>query len=88
MYLLDTENTIVRFLCLKNIPFLIKDVYHLIQIINISRSEQNGAHLADDMSEYVFCETNVYIINLIQIALKFVYNGSISNGSSLVQTMD
>ena len=58
---------------------------HFILPINILRSRQNGRHFPDDIFKCIFLNEIVYIS--IQILLKFVPKGPISNIPSLTQIM-
>ena len=59
--------------------------HHCCVCIKTLRPRQNGRHFANDTFKRIFLNENVEI--LINISLKFVPKGPISNIQALVQTM-
>ena len=54
-------------------------------LVNPLRPRQNGRHFADDLFKCIFLNENIWI--LLEISLKFVPKGPISNIPALVQIM-
>ena len=61
------------------------DVHGTKSAINTLRPKHNGRHFPDDIFKCIFLIENVWIS--IEISLKFVPTGPISNISALVQKM-
>ena len=57
----------------------------VLRRVNTLRPRQNGRHFADDMFKCIFVNENVWIP--IEISLKFVPKGSITNIPAFVQIM-
>ena len=61
------------------------DSWHTKRLLNTLRPRQNGRNFPDDIFKCIFLNENVWIS--INILLKFVPKGSISNIPALVQIM-